>query len=244
MYVAGPPEVVFPALDLFWIQLEEECGLVCSRSKTMVYTTDGEEPLLKPEELPMAGKVVQGVWLPGVIVYGVPVGDDRYVLDALEDKVREVGTDAAKACKLLATERQALWTLLRSSMKFQFEYWLGLVYPSLVLPAARAMDKVLWEVLEKVVGQHIPSEEEGLGWEECITVPVEGLGGQSLQHWLVRMPVRLGGMGLTIRVRCRKFFVLDSFGRFTIFVCYLNLHKNVIEIIFGPFLDPARSQRF
>ena len=49
---------------------------------------------------------------------------------------------------------------------------------------------------------------------------------------------------MNTRVRCRKFFVPDSFVRFTIFVCYLNLQKNVIKIIFGPLLDPARSQLF
>ena len=146
----------------------------------------------------MAGREVEGVWVPGFILYGVPVGEDRYVVAALEDKVREVGEGAAKACKLLATEKQSLWTLLRASLKFQFEYWLSLVYPSLAQTAARAMDKVLWKVLEQVCGQKIPREEEGLGWEETLEgVTVESLDSRSLQRWLVEMPVRMGGLGLT-----------------------------------------------
>ena len=44
---------------------------------------------------------------------------------------------------MLEDERQALWTVLMASLRFQFEYWLGLCYPSDVLPAARRMDKVL-----------------------------------------------------------------------------------------------------
>ena len=102
-----------------------------------------------------------------------------------------------KAASLLKEERQGLWTIVRASLKYQFEYWLGLCYPSHVLPAACRVDKVLQEVLEVVVGQHIPLREEGLGWEECLTVPVEGLSGHSIQAWLCGMPVRQGGLGLT-----------------------------------------------
>ena len=197
VYVAGPPDVVFPALDIFWRQLEEFCGLVCQRDKSAVYTRTGQVPAAKPADLPMAGKVVGGVWVPGLILYRVPIGDDRYVLETLQEKVREVAEGAVQACKVLATEKQSLWTLLRASVKFQFEYWLSLVYPSLVRPAARAMDRVLWEMLEKVCGQHIPREEEGLGWQETLTgIPVEGLEGRSLQKWLVETPVRLGGLGI------------------------------------------------
>ena len=36
-------------------------------------------------------------------------------------------------------------------MKFQFEYWLGLVYPSLILPAAQRMDLILQGVMETYV---------------------------------------------------------------------------------------------
>ena len=60
------------------------------------------------------------------------------------------------------------------------------------------MDRVFWKVLEQVCGQKIPKEEEGLGWEETLEgVTVEGLDSQSLQRWLVEMPVRMGGLELT-----------------------------------------------
>ena len=116
--------------------------------------------------------MVDGVFAPGFLLYGVPVGSDLYVAHMLEKKVREVAEKAEKASSLLAGERQGLWTILRSSIKFQFEYWLGLVYPSQVMAAARGVDKIIWEVLEVVAGAHIPREEEGLGWEECLDIPV------------------------------------------------------------------------
>ena len=56
---------------------------------------------------------------------------------------------------------------------------------------------MLREVLEAAVGQHIPLEEEGWGWEECLEVPVGDLGGRSFQRWLLGLPIRHGGLGLT-----------------------------------------------
>ena len=55
---------------------------------------------------------------------------------------------------------------------------------------------ILYRVLEAVVGQHVQLVEEGLSFEECLTIPVTGLSGCSLQSWLTSLPVRHGGMGL------------------------------------------------
>ena len=59
-----------------------------------------------------------------------------------------------------------------------------------MLPAARRVDSVQMGVMEAVAGQHIPLLEEGLGVEECLDIPVAGLGGQSLQSWLLSLPIR------------------------------------------------------
>ena len=50
---------------------------------------------------------------------------------------------ALKAIELMEGERQCLWTILRASLKFQFEYWLSLCYPTDVMPAAKRVDRVL-----------------------------------------------------------------------------------------------------
>ena len=125
------------------------------------------------------------------------VGTDSYVAVKLNEKVEEVAEGAIKASDLMEGERQCLWTILRASLKFQFEYWLGLCYPSDVMLAAGRVDKILMNVMEAVAGQHIPLLEEGLGVEECLDIPVVGLGGRSLQSWLLSLPIRQGGLGLT-----------------------------------------------
>ena len=56
---------------------------------------------------------------------------------------------------------------------------------------------MLMGVMEAVAGQHIPLLEEGLGMEECLDIPVVGLGGHSLQSWLLSLPICQGGLGLT-----------------------------------------------
>ena len=50
-----------------------------------------------------------------------------------------------------------------------------------------------------MLGQHILMGEEGLGWKESVTIPVKALDGRSFQIWLVRMPIRHGGMGLAFQ---------------------------------------------
>ena len=107
-------------------------------------------------------------------------------------------------------ERQGLWTVLRGSLKFQFKYWLGLVYPSLIREAARSVDRILLEGLEAVVGQHIHMGDEGLGWEECLTIPVRGLDGRSFQSWLVGKPIRHRGMGLACQEDLAPLAVIGS----------------------------------
>ena len=196
LYAVGPANVVFPALDKFWAEVGEQCGLTLQRQKTEIYSQDGVRPEEAPEDLPMAGVQLNHGFQPGFIVYGVPVGTDVYVHNMLIKKVREIKESAEKACDLLGGERQGLWTVLRASYKFQFEYWLSLVYPSQIQAAAEEVDGVLWNMLEKVAGAHIPRSDEGLGWEECLDIAVRGLGGLSFQYWVANMPVRMGGMGL------------------------------------------------
>ena len=49
---------------------------------------------------------------------------------------------------------------------------------------------------------------------------------------------------LTIRVHLGNILVPDPFGWFTIIVCHLNSHKNLIKNVLRPFLDPATVNFF
>ena len=51
-------------------------------------------------------------------------------------------------------------------------------------------------MLEKAALLSIPRVDEGRGLEHCPSLPVRRLQQRSYQDWMVRMPVRLGGMGL------------------------------------------------
>ena len=70
------------------------------------------------------------------------------------------------------------------------------VYPSLVENAAKKMDSLQSGVLERLLGLSIPMEESGLSYDCPISVPVDRLHGRSFQHYVVRQPVKMGGLGL------------------------------------------------
>ena len=155
-YGVGPPGIVFPALAEFEKDVQEHCGLELQRTKCEVFNWQG---VLPPGSLPgltLAGAEVSGRFEPGMVVYGVPVGTNAYVKGMMDIKIEEVARKAAKACEVLGDEKQALWTTLRLSIQQQLDYWLMLVHPSQMERAAARMDEVLWDVLEKVIGAHIP----------------------------------------------------------------------------------------
>ena len=116
--------------------------------------------------------------------------------DWIDKKVAEIIEVVDKTCDLLENDLQAKWTLLTSSVSQKLSYSLGLQYPSDIRAAAAHLDTALWGMMEKSTGLHIPRGEEGRGVECVLDVPVRGLGGQSFQSWLVRLPVREKGMGL------------------------------------------------
>ena len=71
-------------------------------------------------------------------------------------KVEEVVKRATTTTTVLGDEKQSLWTVLRLSLAQQLDYWLQLCYPSHILAAAKRMDQILWDVLEKTATSHIP----------------------------------------------------------------------------------------
>ena len=133
-----------------------------------------------------------------MICYGIPVGTDVYVQHKLDEKVAEVAGEVSTVCEVLQEEHQSLWTVLRSSISQKLDYWLTLVYPSLVMvmAAAEKMDSLQMVVMEKLLGMKIPLQGEGLGWDCPLWLPIDNLDGRSFQHWVLRQPVKSGGFGL------------------------------------------------
>ena len=195
-YLLGPPQVVFPAMEIFEQQIRDHCGLELERSKTEVFSWDGVLPRDTPDGLVLAGKEVDGEFLGGYLCYGIPVGCDQYVRHMLAQKVEEVAIKAERAVKVLAGERQSLWAVLKWSVTQQMDYWLQLSYPSDMSAAGAGLDRKIWRVLEATIGSKIPEGTER-GERDCVLdVPVDELNGLTFQQVVVRLPVRLGGLGI------------------------------------------------
>ena len=155
-YAIGPPEVVFPAIEKFAEDVQQECLLVWERTKTEVFSWNGVIPPNSTAGLTNAGTIVDGMFEPGFLCYGVPVGSDKYVEHMLSEKMSEIAKIANNTCSILDDERQSLWTVLRLSLSQQLDYWLQLCYPSNVRAAADRMDNILWKVLENAAFSTIP----------------------------------------------------------------------------------------
>ena len=97
---------------------------------------------------------------------------------------------------ILAKDSQALWVALHRSLAHKMDYHLSLCYPSDILPVAEYLDKIVWKVFEKAVGQHVPRKEEGFGIECVLNLPVDSMRSKSFQELSIRLPIRLRGFGL------------------------------------------------
>ena len=58
------------------------------------------------------------------------------------------------------------------------------------------MDRILLSMVQKATGLCIPMVDQGIGVEHCPRPPVTRVAEKSYQNWMMRTPVRLGGMGL------------------------------------------------
>ena len=195
LYAVGPPDVLFPALERFWREVELVCQLVLERSKTEVFSWQELEEEL-PMELTRAGTIVDGQFEPGFICYGIPVGSRAYVRHHLHLKVLDVTREVEQVFDTLEGEGQAIWTVARSSTLMKLDYHISLCYPSDMVEASKEMDSLLWTMVEKATNLSIPKVDEGRGVECCLQLPVNRHQGRSFQDWMLRTPVRLGGFGL------------------------------------------------
>jgi hypothetical protein len=196
-YAVGRPEHVFPAVAAFAAAVEARCGLLLVASKSEVYCRESALPGNSLPGFTLAGTEVGEQWENGFICYGVPVGSDTFVKAKMIEKVEEVARKIRRARQVLGGEKQGLWTVLRQSFNQQLDWWLTLVYPSLIRDAARRMDEIVWEALEDCAGSAIPQGDQGKGWDCPLTAPVAPWQGRSYQELKVRQPTRSGGLGLT-----------------------------------------------
>ena len=65
-----------------------------------------------PAEFKKAGTIIGGSFAPGLEVYGVPIGTDTFVENWLQTKLDTLKSSKNRTCKLLNSDKQALWSLL------------------------------------------------------------------------------------------------------------------------------------
>ena len=87
-YAVGPPEIIFTALERFALNVEQQCLLVWEKTKTEVFSWSGILPEGCTDGLTRAGLEIDGIFEPGFLCYGVPVGTDKYVEYMLSEKNR------------------------------------------------------------------------------------------------------------------------------------------------------------
>ena len=88
----------------------------------------------------------------------------------------------------------AAWHALKQSVLARFDYWAQNCYPSHTIPVARMLDKGLLSLLDLVCGFPVPkgSEQHGIS----LATPISGREQWSFAEWVVRQPIKCGGMGL------------------------------------------------
>ena len=195
VFVLGPPEHIFTAIDKFSRNLWNRCGLKLQRSKTLVYAP-GNLQVDIPPDLTLAGDMVDGQFKPGLDVYGCPLGSDEWISWHLDTKISELAQSKSRACTVLDNDKQALWVLLSLSFSKKLDYLASLVYPSIFHPKAKVFDSLLHSYLQHTTGLLIPEEDQGLGYECCLNPPVATLSSRSFQSLLSATPRSKGGLGL------------------------------------------------
>ena len=93
-YAVGPASVVFPALLKFADNVRARHALHFQPDKSEVFTWDGILPPEAPVGMRNAGVIVNDIFCPGLVVYGVPVGSVFYVKQVLDAKVDEIASEA------------------------------------------------------------------------------------------------------------------------------------------------------
>ena len=209
-YLIGPPAVLFPALEKFEKQIWDNCSLLLQKSKTEVFTWDGELPVGATDGLIAAGIEVEERFEPGFLCYGVPIGTDEYVGYKLDQKVEEVAAGVQKACQVMEGESQALWALLRLSFSQQFDYWISLVHPSQVKLAAQKMNKVMGDMLEFLAGSKIPFDEMAEGNDCPLNVNVDIMREKPFQAIIKELPIKFGGLGIRDQSQLRHIAYISA----------------------------------
>lgn len=196
----GPKGTVIPAIRKFEQELYDRTRCKLQWEKCEYYAEEGDLPEDAPDGLTMGGVQTEDGFHRGVTVYGIPVGSEGYVQEALDRKVDNIVAEAKRTVKLLSGSRHSAWAAYKWSLVNQYDYWASLNYPRHSEPAARKLDKELWKLLEAVVGSRIPvNYSASLGMYDfrvALGDKDDENNKKTVAQVLVRLPVKQGGLGV------------------------------------------------
>jgi len=182
--ILGPPELVRLAyldlVDMLWTRL----GLVSQARKCNVYSPEGDVSAF-PSSMAGADGSRQGV-----VVLGVPIGSDEFVLQTVGQRMRELGL-VVPLLRILR-DPQMQYLLLRCCAHPRVSHLLRGVPPDLARPGAVQYDATILEGLQDLL-------------------PGAPLSERALR--VVRLPIRMGGLGLTSAVRVSPAAYLGSWAQ-------------------------------
>ena len=109
--------MVFPALEKYASDVQRDCLLVWEKTMTEVFTWDAALPPRTTLCLTLAAMEVDGQLQPAFMCYGALVGSDICIKSKGKERVDEINRGAEKACVVLSSECQSLWTVLWLSLQ-------------------------------------------------------------------------------------------------------------------------------
>ena len=184
VYAMGPASAVFPALLRFATRLKEATGLELQSAKSSCWSAQYDLrtcPWRLAFNCPIGTRTERGMYPTyGIMVGGIPLGDEAFIRAVLHEKVDAIVVTAGKAIEALSSSPHSLWSVLYYSLSTQFDFWLRHVPPAFTRPAAARMDELILNVAAR------------LGYDGMLMDDI------SLAR--LRLPARMRGCGLRSRV--------------------------------------------
>jgi hypothetical protein len=139
-YLIGQKEIIFEVLAEFAEGFERDhgCSLNTRKCKMYIRTNEACEAARREGYILAAVEHIQegsyvtetGDILRGILIFNVPVGEERYVAAVLRNKAQKVEEVAIEYVEDLEEEYpHELWTMLQCSLQHMITYWLRTCTP-------------------------------------------------------------------------------------------------------------------
>ena len=164
-YMMGPIEPMMQIVQEFQVRLQKHVGAVLNASKCELWCSDHSiiESYLRehPDSQFRVGSVRQsnGKEAFGVMVSGVPFGDDEYVQEKMMRKVDKVVSQIQSTTKRLRLRScQNLYALLVQCLNTKIQFWLQCMRPQLIRHHLHRLDEAILTSARTATGMPLKKE--------------------------------------------------------------------------------------